>query len=66
MLCFKALIVYRVMRHRLRLGKSELRLKRALAQLRHIQRHRVSIMRGQPLSGDPYRQQRNRPWDSPC
>ena len=40
---FMALIVYRVMRHRLKLAKSELSPERALAQLRRIQRHTVSI-----------------------
>lgn len=51
MLCFMALIVYRVMRHRLKLAKSDLSPERALAQLRRIQRHRISINRGQPISG---------------
>ena len=51
MLCFMALIVYRVMRHRLKLAKSELTPERALAQLRRIQRHSVSINAGAPISG---------------
>ena len=38
--CFLALIIYRVMRQRLRLAKSELSPEKALAQLRRIQRHR--------------------------
>lgn len=36
MLCFMALIVYRVMRQRLKLAKSELTPEKALAQLRRI------------------------------
>ncbi len=51
MLCFMALIVYRVMRHRLKLAKSELSPERALAQLRRIQRHSVRINQAPPLSG---------------
>ena len=50
-LCFIALIVYRVMRQRLKLAKSELTPERALAQLRRIQRHRVTINAGTPISG---------------
>lgn len=51
MLCFMALIVYRVMRQRLKLAKSDLSPERALAQLRAIQRHRISINRAAPISG---------------
>ena len=51
MLCFMALIVYRVMRQRLKLAKSELSPEKALAQLRRIQRHSVSINAGAPISG---------------
>jgi transposase len=51
MLCFVALIVYRVMRQRLKLAKSELTPEKALAQLRHIQRHSVTINAGAPISG---------------
>jgi transposase len=51
MLCFVALIVYRVMRQRLKLAKSELTPEKALAQLRHIQRHSVTINAGTPISG---------------
>jgi hypothetical protein len=46
-----ALIVYRVMRQRLKLAKSELTPEKALAQLRRIQRHRVTINAGAPISG---------------
>ena len=51
MLCFMALIVYRVMRQRLKLAKSDLTPEKALAQLRRIQRHSVSINQAQPISG---------------
>ena len=51
MLCFMALIVYRVMRHRLKLAKSDLSPERALAQLRRIQRHSITINRTAPVSG---------------
>jgi len=51
MLCFMALILYRVMRERLRLAKSELSAEQALAQLRRIQRHSVRIDRAAPRTG---------------
>jgi transposase len=51
MLCFMALIVYRVMRHRLKLAKSDLSPERALAQLRRIQKHSVSINAAAPITG---------------
>ena len=51
MLCFMALIVYRVMRQRLKLAKSNLSPEKALAQLRRIQRHRVSNNQAAPISG---------------
>jgi hypothetical protein len=46
-----ALIVYRVMRQRLKLAGSDLSPEAALAQLRRIQRHRVRINDGTPMSG---------------
>ena len=49
--CFLALIVYRVMRQRLKLAKSDLSPERALAELRKIQRHRVRINKAEPISG---------------
>ena len=49
--CFLALIIYRVMRQRLKLAKSELSPERALAQLRRIQRHKVRINQGEPVTG---------------
>ena len=39
------------MRHRLRLAKSELSPDEALAKLRRVQRHSVSINRAAPLAG---------------
>ena len=51
MLCFMALIVYRVMRQRLQLANSDLSPEKALAQLRRIQRHSVSINQTTPISG---------------
>ena len=51
MLCFMALIVYRVMRQRLKLAKSDISPERALEKLRRIQRHSVSINAGAPMSG---------------
>ena len=50
-LCFMALIVYRVMRQRLKLAKSGISPERALEKLRRIQRHSVSINAGAPMSG---------------
>ena len=43
MLYFIELIVHRAMRQRLKLAKSDLSPEKALAQLRRIQRHGVSI-----------------------
>jgi transposase len=51
MLCFMALIVYRVMRQRLKLANSDLSPEKALAQLRRIQRHSVTINQTGPISG---------------
>ena len=51
MLCFMALIVYRVMRQRSKLANSDLSPEEALAQLRRIQRHSVSINQANPISG---------------
>jgi transposase len=51
MLCFIALIVYRVMRQRLKLAKSDLSPEKALAQLRRIQRHSVSVNASAPIAG---------------
>ena len=51
MLCFIALILHRVMQHRLKLARSEMSPEQALAQLRRIQRHSVSINRAAPMAG---------------
>ena len=51
MVCFMALIVYRVMRQRLALAKSDLTPEKALAQLRRIQRHSVRINQAEPITG---------------
>ncbi len=45
------MIVYRVMRQRLKLAKSDLSPERALAQLRRIQRHSVRLNGGAPICG---------------
>ena len=50
-ICFMALIVYRVMRQRLKAAGSALSPERALADLRGIQRHTVHIDDGAPLQG---------------
>ena len=50
-ICFMALILYRVMRQRLKLAGSTLSPEAALAQLRRIQRHTVSIDGGAPIHG---------------
>lgn len=50
-LCFMALIVYRVMRQRLKLAGSALSPEAALANLRRIQRHTISINSGAPTTG---------------
>jgi transposase len=50
-ICFMALIVYRMMRQRLKLAKSELSPKKALAKLRRIQHHRVSVNAAAPIAG---------------
>ena len=50
-ICFMALILYRVMRQRLKLAGSELSPEAALAELRRIQRHTVRIDSGAPIHG---------------
>jgi transposase len=50
-ICFIALILYRVMRQRLKLAGSDLSPEAALADLRRIQRHTVSIDSGAPIQG---------------
>ena len=50
-ICFMALILYRVMRQRLKAAGHAASPETALAQLRRIQRHSVSINQGAPISG---------------
>lgn len=50
-ICFLALIVYRVMRQRLKLANSTLSPEAALDRLRRIQRHSVSINASAPIAG---------------
>ena len=50
-ICFMALILYRVMRQRLQRAGSALSPESALADLRRIQRHTVSIDNGAPIQG---------------
>ena len=50
-LCFMALILYRVMRQRLKLAGHTASPETALAQLRRIQRHRVCINDAAPIGG---------------
>ena len=51
LVCLIALIIYRVMRQRLKLAKNELSPESALAQLRRIQKHSVTINNAAPISG---------------
>jgi hypothetical protein len=50
-ICFMALIIYRVMRQRLKLAKSTLSPEKALAQLGRIQRHSITIDASGPITG---------------
>ena len=50
-ICFIALILHRVMRTRLRATSPTCSPERALAKLRRIQHHRVSINAAQPMAG---------------
>ena len=50
-LCFMALILYRVMRQRLKLAGSSCSPETALDKLRRVQRHTISIDDGAPVSG---------------
>ena len=50
-ICMLALILHRVMRQRLRLANSDMSPDAALAQLRRIQRHSVSINDAAPIEG---------------
>ena len=50
-ICFMALILYRVMRTRLRASDSGFSPERALSQLRRIQHHRVTLNATQSVAG---------------
>ncbi len=50
-ICFIALILHRVMRSRLRAGGTAHSPERALAKLRRIQHHRVTLNNSQPVAG---------------
>ena len=50
-ICFMALILYRVMRQRLKLADTGPSPEAALANLRRIQRHSIFIDNGAPVSG---------------
>lgn len=50
-ICMLALILYRVMRQRLKMSGSDLSPEAALADLRRIQRHSVSINNAAPVEG---------------
>lgn len=50
-ICFIALILYRVMRSRLHASETGLSPERALARLRRIQHHRVTLNGTQPVAG---------------
>jgi transposase len=50
-ICFMALILYRVMRMRLRAGDTQLSPERALDKLRRIQHHQVIVNDMQPVTG---------------
>ncbi|MCS3807004.1 transposase [Chromobacterium alkanivorans] len=51
MICFMALVLYRVMRQRLAASQSGLSPERALSLLQRIQYHRVTLNNTQPISG---------------
>ncbi|CDS50750.1 Mobile element protein [Polaromonas sp. CG9_12] len=50
-ICFMALIVYRVMRSRLRASATPISPERALDKLRRIQHHQVTLNNTQPVTG---------------
>lgn len=50
-LCFMALILYRVMRMKLKAAKSPYSPERALARLRRLQAHRVRVNGQTPIAG---------------
>jgi hypothetical protein len=50
-ICFMALILYRVMRSRLRAGGTPHSPERALSKLRRVQHHRITLNDSQPVAG---------------
>lgn len=50
-ICFMALILYRVMRMRLRASETQISPERALDRLRRIQHHQVIVNQTQPVAG---------------
>ena len=50
-ICFIALILYRVMRSRMRASDTKLSPERALSKLRRIQHHRITLNETQPVAG---------------
>ena len=50
-ICFIALILYRVMRQRLHAADTKTSPEKALAQLRRIQHHRITLNGSQPSAG---------------
>jgi len=50
-ICFMALILYRVMRWRLKAAKADLSPERALQYLRRIQHHRIRLNAAEPVTG---------------
>ena len=50
-ICFIALILYRVMRWRLKAAKADLSPERALEYLRRIQHHRIRLNATEPVTG---------------
>ena len=50
-ICFIALILYRVMRQTLHAADAKTSREKTLAQLRHIQHHRITVNGAQPNAG---------------
>ena len=50
-ICFMALILYRVMRQRLKIANTSLSPERALEYLRRIQHHQIRLNASEPVTG---------------
>ena len=50
-ICFMALILYRVLRSRLRASDTQLSPERALSKLRRIQHQRITLSNSRPIAG---------------